>query len=89
MLWPIRPLRALGAQKADHYISRTGLKMHSGAYVALRQHTGTGEGYQELRPPVCWKSPGCPDLDVYRSRFEPLSRALGPSGRREPLPRLQ
>jgi len=38
----------------------------------------TGEGYQELRPPVCQKRSGRPDLGVYRSRFELLSARLGP-----------
>jgi hypothetical protein len=38
----------------------------------------TGEGRQELRPPVCQKRSGRPDFDVYRSRFEPLSPRLGP-----------
>jgi len=38
----------------------------------------TGEGYQELGSPVCQKRSGRPDLDVYRSRFEPLSYLLGP-----------
>jgi hypothetical protein len=37
-----------------------------------------GEGYQELRPPVCQKRCGRPDLDVYRSPFEPLGYLLGP-----------
>jgi len=40
--------------------------------------TRPGEGCQELRPPVCQKRFGRPDLDAYRSRFEPLSYLLGP-----------
>jgi hypothetical protein len=42
----------------------------------------TGEGYQEFMGAVCYQRLGCPDLDVYRSRFEPLSYLVGPLGRR-------
>ena len=49
----IRPLLTLRVRKADHYISHTGIKMRSGQYVAPREHANRGEGYQELKSPVC------------------------------------
>jgi hypothetical protein len=59
----------------------------SGLSTALGD--ATGEGEQEFMGTVCYLRLGCPDLDVYRSRFEPLSARLGPLGRRESAPRLQ
>jgi hypothetical protein len=49
----------------------------------------TGEGYQELEPPVCQKRSGRPDLDVYRRGFEPSSCVLGPLGHRRFVRQLQ
>jgi hypothetical protein len=40
--------------------------------------TRGGRGYQELRPPVCQKRSGRPDLDVCTSRCEPLPYVLSP-----------
>jgi hypothetical protein len=48
-----------------------------------------GGGRQEFTAPGDNKRFGRPDLDVYRSRFEPLSPGLGPLRRRESAPRLQ
>jgi hypothetical protein len=59
----------------------------SGLSTALED--ATGEGCQELSPPVCQMRSGCPDLDVNRGRFEPLSYVLGPLGLQEPFRRLQ
>ena len=42
-----------------------------------------------LRPPVCQKRSGPPDLDVYRSRFEPSSYLLDPLDRRRFVRQLQ
>jgi hypothetical protein len=39
--------------------------------------TRPGEGGQEFIRAVSQKRFGCPDLDVYRSQFEPLSPRLG------------
>jgi hypothetical protein len=39
-----QPLLTLKAQKADHYISHTGMKMRSGQYVAPREHANRGRG---------------------------------------------
>ena len=47
--------------------------------------TRPGRGCQELGPPVCQKRSSRPDLDVYRSRFEPLSYLLGPLAVESPL----
>src|ERR687895_2302745 len=59
----------------------------SGLCTALED--ATGEGYQELRPPVSQKRSSRPELDVYRSRFEPLSCASGPLGLRRVVRQLQ
>jgi hypothetical protein len=43
-------------EKADHYVSRAGIKRRSGAYASSRQDThyaGAG-GSQEFRPRVCY-----------------------------------
>src|SRR5215203_5634301 len=48
-----------------------------------------GGGRQEFTAPGDNKRFGRPDLDVYRSRFEPLSPGLGPLGRRGFVRRLQ
>jgi hypothetical protein len=60
-------------------MSRTGIKMRSGAYAASRQDAEAG-GYQDFRPPVHYQRSCCPDLGVYTSRFEGRTMLLGPLG---------
>ena len=38
----------------------------------------SGEGVSGVQPPVCQKRPGCPDMDVRTSSFEPVFYALSP-----------
>jgi hypothetical protein len=61
-----RPLRTLRTQKADHYMLRARIKMRSGAYVALCQHTlcGTRQGQEEftgrfITRGTAWLTPVC------------------------------
>ena len=63
-----RPFLTLKAQKADRYMSRTGIKMRSGPYAAPCQYADTGGRRSSY--PVCYQRPGQPDRSVRRSRFE-------------------
>jgi hypothetical protein len=69
-------------ERLDQADSLEGATMPNGQKYEewLKDKGAAREGGQELRPPVCQKRSGCPDLDVYRSQFEPLSPRLGPSG---------
>ena len=78
ILWSFKTSRLL---KAYHHMLRIRIKMRSGACAAPRQHANRRRGgVPGLKAPDCWTRPGRPDLDVYRSQFEPLTRVLGPSG---------
>ena len=57
---------------------RTGIRIRSGACALSRQDVDPGEGCQEFMGAVCYQRFGCPDLGVPASRFELLSRTLGP-----------
>jgi hypothetical protein len=91
LLRRIRPQLTLKVQKAEHYMLCVRVKMRSGAYASSRQDTDYAEagGGQEFMGAVQYSRSGCPDLHVYRSRFQPLPYVLGPLGCRVPAPRLQ
>jgi hypothetical protein len=59
-------------------VLRVRIKMRSGRYAPPRQDADTGEGYQELRPPVHDERYGLPDMDVHMGRFEGRNMGLGP-----------
>jgi hypothetical protein len=44
ILQQIRPLLSLKAQNSNHYIWRTGIKMHSSAIATSRQEVDRGQG---------------------------------------------
>jgi metal-sulfur cluster biosynthetic enzyme len=64
-------------------------RIRSGACALSRQDVDPGEGCQEFMGAVCYQRFGCPDLGVPASRFELLSRTLGPLGRRRFVRQLQ
>ena len=69
--------------KVIHHMLHLRIKMRLGAYASSRQDTDThtGEGSQELRPPVCYQASGSLTL----MRVEAVSTAydtpLAPLGR--------
>jgi hypothetical protein len=79
-------------QGSDHYISRTGMKMHSGAYATSRRSIAVekgGGGCQEFQTPLDYGRSARPELGMRIGRFEDSSRPLGPPGRRGAVHRLE
>jgi hypothetical protein len=79
--------RAQGPDLRSLYISRTGIKLRSGACAAPREHAN--RGMAGVHGALHYERYGLPDMGVYISRLEGRNMRLSLHGRREPAPRLQ